>query len=408
MKTEVFHQKIIEIVRAYSSIDSKSNSVCNSFLNYLDEINADDSIFDEVKMTRMTVLFEGFYRALAFDLTLHKLLLTIRLERWQAHYGTPTITFLLTYHSAIEQTQLVFLDNKDHSKNHVKPWNITVLPECIIDDANLVVVNAESALNVSTPSEPETTGKFTKTHNPTGGFTTTPCDPVSQEFIRYASEIAVNKGVVLEIGAGFGAASLEALAKGATVFCNDIEAKNLAVIQNRFFQNNVQRQRNASGDDSQLVLIPGAFPDELSSLPKNYFDAILICRVLHFFTGEKIEASLSLLLQHLKPGGKLFIVCETPFLKNWQRFIPEHENRMKQGIKWPGEIDHPADFESSGRAASLPKFVHWITKEVLERCLKAMQFDVDQVTYINRVNMFPDDLLLDGRESVGAIATKRL
>lgn len=408
MKAEVFHQKITEIVRTYSSIDSKINSAYSLFLNFLDKINADNSMVDEVKMTRMTVLFEGFYRIIAPDLNLHKLLLAVRLERWHAHYGTPTITFLLTYQADIEKTQFALLEAAQYSSDCDKPWNITISSRYVTDTANSVVVNPESTLGVSTPSEPETTGKFTKTHNPTGGFTTTPCDPVSQEFIRYASEVATTKGVVLEIGAGFGAASLEALAKGATVFCNDIEAKNLAVIQNRFFQNNLQRQRNASGDDSQLVLIPGSFPDELSSLPKNYFDAILICRVLHFFTGNQIEASLAQLLQYLKPNGKLFIVCETPFLKNWQKFIPEHEIRVQQAIKWPGEITNPAEFESSGRAASLPKFVHWITKEVLERCLKEATFDNNHVFYINRMNMFPDDLLLDGRESVGAVATKSL
>jgi hypothetical protein len=108
----------------------------------------------------------------------------------------------------------------------------------------------------------------------------------------------------------------------------------------------------------------------------------------------------------LKPGGKLFLVCETPYLKNWQRFIPEFNKRVSQGIKWPGEITNPAEYESSGRAAMLPKFVHWITKEVLEKSLQQNNFEVEYLSYIDRRSQFPEDLLLDGRESIGAVAVK--
>ena len=76
-------------------------------------------------------------------------------------------------------------------------------------------------------------------------------------------------------------------------------------------------------------MIPGELPDELIGLPEKFFDAILICRVLHFFTGAKIEESLALLSKLLAPGGKIYIVCETPYLKNWQRFIPEFNKRVE-------------------------------------------------------------------------------
>ena len=41
---------------------------------------------------------------------------------------------------------------------------------------------------------------------------------------------------MLEIGAAFGAATLEAIAKGATVFCNDIDPENLAVVTKTFLE----------------------------------------------------------------------------------------------------------------------------------------------------------------------------
>jgi SAM-dependent methyltransferase len=239
-----------------------------------------------------------------------------------------------------------------------------------------------------------------------GGFTTAACDPFSQRFIEQAAQLAKSGGKVLEIGAAFGTATLEALAKGATVFCNDINPENLAVVQKRFQEIN---QENIDKADTKLVLIPGEFPSELTALPNKFFNAILICRVLHFFTGRKIEESLALISKLLTSGGKIYIVCETPYLKNWQRFIPEFHKRLENKVEWPGEITDPANYESSGRAASLPKFVHWITKEVLERSLLRAGFIVENCSYINRAGQFPEDLLLPDyeKESVGAIGIWR-
>ncbi|HMT02473.1 MAG TPA: hypothetical protein PKD00_04075 [Burkholderiales bacterium] len=104
----------------------------------------------------------------------------------------------------------------------------------------------------------------------------------------------------------------------------------------------------------------------------------------------------------------LDIVCETPYLRNWQKFIPEYEHRVIQGWNWPGEINNPADFESSGRASTLPKFVHWLTKDILDQILIKTKFTIEKSSYIDRIGQFPNDLLLDGRESVGAIARKIL
>lgn len=50
----------------------------------------------------------------------------------------------------------------------------------------------------------------------------------------------------------------------------------------------------------------------------------------------------------LAPEGKIYIVCETPFLKNWQRFIPEFNRRVGNKVEWPGEITEPAEYEVVG------------------------------------------------------------
>lgn len=392
----------LEFYNAFKTALKQQNLLSELFLT--DQLNMlkDSKLAETAKMTGLSILFEGFYSHLKESNLKHSLL-SIRTARWNKHFGTPTIPFLLTYQKQIQQTKNLFDEFPDAKKITHFPWIIQGIPNFTKDDRNNVLIDKKSILKIIAPS-PEKTGFFTKTHNPMGGFTTTPCDPISQEFIAQAAKIAQKNGKILEIGAAFGAATLAAIANGASVFCNDINPENLAVIHNRHIGKNV-----ITGDDNKLVLVPGKFPDELAGLPEKHFDAILICRVLHFFTGKKIEESLAFLSKLLVPGGKLYIVCETPYLKNWQKFLPEFNKRIEQGTEWPGEISNPADFESSGRSESLPEFVHWITKDVLERSLKRAGFLVEHAEYINRKGQFPEDLLIPeiGKESIGAIGICR-
>lgn len=400
--------ELLDFCKAIQDIVEKSNQGSSAskqnliLLAELEKFSSSDEANKTLSMTRVTILFEGFYRHLSAG-SLRTDLQILRAKRWAHHFGTPTITFLLSFKAQIDQVSKLFEELAPEKELDVFPWNIELVDSLFVDRDNDVVVNPKSISRVPVPAAKETTGIFTKTHNPFGGFTTTPCDPVSQQFIAHAALSVEHGGKVLEIGAAFGSATLEALAKGATVFCNDIDAENLAVVRQRFIES--ADDASITGDNSKLVLVPGELPNELIGLPEKQFDAILICRVLHFFSGAKIEESLALLSKLLTPKGKIYIVCETPFLKNWQRFIPEFNRRVEAHQEWPGEITDPAKYESSGRANSLPKFVHWITKEVLERSLVRAGFSVEHSEYINRQGQFPEDLLLSeyGKESVGAI-----
>ncbi len=375
----------------------------------MQNIAEDTHVSESLKMTRMSILFEGFYRSLQNADELKTKFSSIRIKRWGNHFGTPTVPFLISYKSQISETCAqfkLFPESTEQPSDIMRPWLVTGEAGFEVDNTNNVVVEPASLSRVAMPTQRETMGSFIKTHNPFGGFTTVPCDSFSQRFIEHAVQAAKDGGEVLEIGAAFGAATLDAIARGATVFCNDIDPENLAVVRNRFTEMSTDTKPSITGDDKKLVLIPGEFPTELAGLPKNSFDAILICRVLHFFPGKKIEESLKQMAKLLVPGGKIYIVCETPYLKNWQRFIPEFNDRVKCGVEWPGELTNPADYESSGRAASLPAFVHWITKEILERSLVRTGFVVADAAYINRQGQFPDDLLLHGKESVGVIGVR--
>lgn len=405
MKMELFCKTIKEALDSYQG----KNGQVKKFLFDVNKIEKNIEEQPIVNMTNLTILFEGFYRSLEDNSDLKNIFTLLRTKRWSDHFGTPTLFFLLSYQQEIEKTSQEYknINTVEEKKSTISPWTINKTSK-ENDEKNHLLIDAKSSNKTVLPEREEKAGEFLKTYNPSGGFTTSACDPYSLKFIELAASTTKTGGQVLEIGAAFGAATLQALFKGATVYCNDIEPQNLAVVKSRYMKEMKLNKNSTSGDHDKLILLPGAFPEELNGLPESSFDAILICRVLHFFSGKKIEKSLSLIQKLLKPGGKFFVVCETPFLKNWQKFTFEHEKRLKAGVEWPGEITNPADFESSGRASTLPSFVHWISKEILEKTLKKAGFFVSDISYINRKGQFPDDLLLNGQESVGAIGIKEM
>lgn len=230
-------------------------------------------------------------------------------------------------------------------------------------------------------------GRFIPTLNEMG-FMTTQLDPYSQSFVEYAIKI---KEPVLEVGAAYGVATLAALSRGATVYCNDIDIRHLKIVEQQANKNDLAR----------LKLVPGAFPKELD-FPENSFGAILMARVIHFFDPETLQLAMKKAYSWLKPGGKLVIIADTPYLKNMADFIPEYERRVKNGDKWPGIMGDPKQFTNNPH---FHDFLHVLDDKVLSRVLSEQGFEVEKIEMLSRVD-YPADRQLDGRESVAVIAVK--
>lgn len=246
-----------------------------------------------------------------------------------------------------------------------------------------------ATLNLRIP-QADSSGCFVPTLNKTG-FMTTHLDPISQEFVNYA---ALSSGAVLEIGTAYGIASLAALDKGAKVIANDLDIRHLKLLRSQVARKNLGR----------LMLLPGDFPDDFNKIPDNYVDAILLCRVLHFFDGPKIERAVEKAYRLLKPGGKIFIVVDSVYLKFLSRFVPEYEARVKKGDPWPGIIH---DVHEYFNEPDLPKMIHVMDPETLTRVLENQGFIIEKMTFLDRQD-FPPDRRLDGRESLAAIGRKAL
>ncbi len=230
---------------------------------------------------------------------------------------------------------------------------------------------------------------YIQTLNKMGQMTTT-LDPYSSDFISFAKNTTLP---VLEIGAAYGVATLPTLKTGARVIANDLSQDHLDILKS---QVDLESQ-------SRLTLLPGSFPDEINLEP-NSIEGALVCRVLHFFSGPMIEASLEKIFRWLVPGGKLYVVAETPYMKSWESYLPTYERLKKSGHPWPGFIDRVESVAPS-RAHVLPPSVHWLDPDILSRLFKNAGFVIERTEFINRTD-FPDFLRFDGRESVGIIGIK--
>ncbi len=215
-------------------------------------------------------------------------------------------------------------------------------------------------------------------------------DPYSKAFVK---EAATLQDPVLEIGAAYGFAVIEALKKGATVVANDWEVRHL----------NILEARVEDAYKPRLTLKAGRYPQEVF-FPDHYFGAILAARLFVFFKGEDLEAAIEDMYRILKPGGKVFIVADSPYLKTWLRFRPIYEQRKTQGEPFPGFIEEPALYNPE-RAAQLPPYLHFLDREVLVRVLNQAGFVIKKVEYLNRED-YPADVRLDGRECIAVVAIK--
>lgn len=247
-----------------------------------------------------------------------------------------------------------------------------------------------------TPPPAEASG-FRRTLNGMG-FMTSTLDPYSLAFIDHAARYCPAQGTpgalqALEIGAAYGIATLQALKAGAKVIANDLDANHLRVLKAAVPEEN----------KAALTLLPGHFPEEVALAPAS-IQTILICRVLHFFTPQHIELAAQKIFEWLTPGGKVFVITDTPYLKGLEAFLPTYEARKQSGDPWPGLIPdltlygHP-------RTSAVPQMMNLLDPPSLSRVFHQAGFEIEVCQFFERAD-YPKDLRQDGREGVGLIARK--
>src|SRR5262249_25500719 len=149
-------------------------------------------------------------------------------------------------------------------------------------------------------------------------------------------------------------------------------------------------ERTPESDRPRLKLLCASFPD--LAVEPNSISATLVARLLHFLDGETIERSALKLREWIAPGGKVFVVSETPFVGTLTSFTEEYLRRKGEGDPWPGLI---ADMHAHHpRASALPKLGNWLDVDVLTRVFSSAGFKIEECSFFARPE-FPDWLQLD-------------
>ena len=231
---------------------------------------------------------------------------------------------------------------------------------------------------------------FVPTLNGTGSMFLV-LDDYAKEFIEYSG----NSGKpAAEIGCAYGIATIGALENGAMVTACDMEPRHLQIL----------RERTPENLRANLTTKVGKLPD--IDLPANTFGSLLCSRVLHFLYGDDVEKSVAKMYRWLKPGGRLFLVADTPY-GIFRNFIPVFEERLANGARWPGEIeepDHYLPFAVPDKSKG-PQFLNLLCPDQLTRTAEKAGFVVERADFIARPD-FSGWGHLDGRENSGLVAIK--
>ncbi|MBT8442714.1 MAG: class I SAM-dependent methyltransferase [Gammaproteobacteria bacterium] len=205
------------------------------------------------------------------------------------------------------------------------------------------------------------------TMNNTGWMTVT-LDDVSTEFTRYAGSIDEE---ALDIGCAYGIATLAALECGARVCACDMDAGHLDIVERRV----------DSGMKDRLRCVQGAMPD--IDFDPGSFGAVLASRVLHFLNGEQVEQTLAKMHDWLIPGGRVFLVADSPYTGPWRTLSDDYERRKAAGEPWPGFVADYAQFLPAGQDPSKhPSFINPMDPDTLAQACTGAGFDVLEARWL--------------------------
>jgi len=109
--------------------------------------------------------------------------------------------------------------------------------------------------------------------------------------------------------------------------------------------NILQELISNSPQKDSLVTQQGNFPADFN-FDANSIGSILASHLLPYLCPEEIDVGLQKFYTWLKPGGKLFILSYTVFMKELvnEKFEREYKRRLENKIKWPGYLENFNEF----------------------------------------------------------------
>jgi len=224
------------------------------------------------------------------------------------------------------------------------------------------------------------------------GFMFKILDEYADDFIYFAGQ---TDDPVLDLGCAYGVATIAALEAGGTVTACDLEQQHLDIL----VENTPENLR------SNLTCMTGELPN--IEFPEESFAAVLCSRVLHFLDGSAIDESVRNMYSWLKPGGRLYLVADTPY-GIWRKLIPTFEYKKEKGERWPGlmiGLENYLPMVPKDRPIDGPPFMNLLDTDLLTRICTDAGFTVQRTSFIDRSD-FSGLGRMDGRENAGIFAVK--
>jgi SAM-dependent methyltransferase len=222
------------------------------------------------------------------------------------------------------------------------------------------------------------------------GWMTEALDTYSADFAEYAGAIGQQGDEALDIGCAYGVATLAALDQGARICACDMEPEHLEILSKRVPEDARDHYRSRTG----------TLPDV--DFAADSFGAILAARVLHFLDGQQIEQTVRKMHSWLKPGGRLYLVADTPYTGPWYIHATRYEQRKAAGEPWPGMVDDYASLLPQGTdPRGHPDFINPLDPDILARECEAAGFNLIKKNFLSGSTSHAK-----GREHAGVIAQK--
>lgn len=222
------------------------------------------------------------------------------------------------------------------------------------------------------PAMPEVTARGMVPTLNDKGFMSTSLDPVSAAFTLFAGQTA---GWSLDLGCAYGIASLAALDRGACIVACDMEPGHVDVLLSKV---NASARNRICGVVAEMPRI---------AFQANSFDAILCSRALHFLTGNDVEATVQAMAGWLKPGGKAFLIADTPYTGFWAAHASTYEQKKADGDPWPGFIpDVTIYLPDTARTKTMVRHLNPMDPDILARVCAEAGLSVEQAAFSGRAD----------------------
>jgi hypothetical protein len=104
----------------------------------------------------------------------------------------------------------------------------------------------------------------------------------------------------------------------------------------------------------------------------------------------------------LQPGGRVFLVADSPYTGPWRVAADDYERRKAAGEPWPGFIENYAQYlPESADLAARPTFINPMDPDILSRVCADAGFEVLEARFLAGGTKRST-----GRDHAGVIARK--